>query len=142
MRFYGRLWGCGERADSLFAATERTYDSLCRAAAEARSPRPRLIVDMKQAAAWYVPGADSCLARLYADGGADYVFARHRGSGSVALSVETVMAEGAEAVLLHVATVGGYDAVWDWFERRGLGAEVARGSLFDIFGDTVFDDVA
>lgn len=97
MRFYGRLWGCGERADSLFAATERTYDALCRAAAEARSPRPRLIVDMKQAAAWYVPGADSYLARLYADAGADYVFARHRGSGSVALSVETVMAEGAEA---------------------------------------------
>ena len=50
--------------------------------------------------------------------------------------------EGAEAVLLHVATVGGYDAVRDWFERRGLGGEVARGSLFDVFGDTVFDDVA
>ena len=55
---------------------------------------------------------------------------------------EHVLDEGAEAVLLHVATVGGFDAVRDWFERRGLGAEVARGSLFDIFGDTVFDDVA
>ena len=54
-------------------------------------------ITLKQAAAWYVPGADSYLARLYADAGADYVFARHRGSGSVALSVETVMAEGAEA---------------------------------------------
>ena len=97
MRFYGRLWGCGERADSLFAATERAYDALCQAAADAKSPRPRLIVDMKQAAAWYVPGADSYLARLYADAGADYAFARHRGRGSVALSMETVMAEGADA---------------------------------------------
>ena len=52
---------------------------------------------------------------------------------------ERVLDEGAEAVLLHVATVGGFEAVRDWFAQRGLGGEVARGSLFDIFGDTVFD---
>lgn len=99
MRFYGRLWGCAERADSLMAAEVEQYESLRREVAEAQAPAPTLLIDRKEGATWYVPGGDSYLAALYRDAGARYVFAAHRGAGSVALDVETVLAEGRAADL-------------------------------------------
>lgn len=99
MRFYGRLWGCAERADSLMAAEVEQYESLRRKVAAARETAPTLLIDRKEGATWYVPGGDSYLAALYRDAGARYVFAAHRGAGSVALDVETVLAEGRAADL-------------------------------------------
>ena len=99
MRFYGRLWGCAERADSLMAAETEQYESLCRKVAAARETAPTLLIDRKEGAVWYVPGGDSYLAALYRDAGARYVFAAHRGAGSVALDVEAALAEGRDADL-------------------------------------------
>lgn len=89
MRFYGRLLGCGERADSLFAAIEQRYRNLCRLA-EGATERPLLMADRRDGAAWYVPGGQSTLGRLYADAGARYAFSDYAQSGSVSLSFETV----------------------------------------------------
>lgn len=99
MRFYGRLWSCAERADSLMAAETEQYESLCRKVAAARETAPTLLIDRKEGAVWYVPGGDSYLAALYRDAGARYVFAAHHGAGSVALDVETALAEGRDADL-------------------------------------------
>ena len=99
MRFYGRLWGCAERADSLMTAETEQYESLRRKVVAARETAPTLLIDRKEGAVWYVPGGDSYLAALYRDAGARYVFAAHRGAGSVALDVETVLAEGRAADL-------------------------------------------
>lgn len=89
MRLFGRLFGCEARADSLFAAVETAYDSL-RTAAAATTERPRLLAEMKQGEAWYVPGGRSYLGRLYADAGADYLFSDREESSSAVLSAEAV----------------------------------------------------
>ena len=96
MRFYGLLFGCPERADSLFATVEAGYGALSRLTQGVRR-RPRLLVDRKEGAVWFVPAGRSAPAGLYADAGADYLFARTPGSGSAQLSFETVFAQGREA---------------------------------------------
>lgn len=96
MRFYGRLFGVGERADSLFADIETNYNRL-KAQAAAEKSRPTVLVDHLQSGVWYVPGGKSTMGILYADAGADYVFRDLDQSGSVPLHFEEVFARGRDA---------------------------------------------
>lgn len=97
MRFYGRLWGVGARADSLFVEEEKAYERLREQVAARGGHRPRLMVDRPVSGTWYVPGGDSYLARLFADAGADYVHAHHRGAGGQPLGLETVLTDARDA---------------------------------------------
>lgn len=117
MRLYGRLFGCGERADSLFYEVEARYLAL-KAANEQNAngktnnsqtdhtPRvneqsiakyPSVIFDGRNGSAWYMPGGQSTLATLTRDAGGDYLFADHEGRGSVPLAFEEVYARGRDA---------------------------------------------
>lgn len=114
MKFFGLLFDCEALTDSLFDRVCTNYDSL-RTAAAAASTRPSLLCDGKQGAAWYVPGGASYLGQLYADAGANYLFADRKESGSAALSVETVLAEGMNADV--------------WFVKYGAAADMTYESL-------------
>ena len=96
MRFFGLLFGRGEQADSLFRAVSSRYDSL-RSLPLNTANRPTLLCDVKQGGTWYVPGGKSYLGRIYADAGANYLFADQEVSGSAALSPEAVFARGRQA---------------------------------------------
>ena len=96
MRFYGRLFGVGERADSLFLEVERRYLAL-RDEANHVSHRPTLIAERPYSGVWYVPGGSSAMGVLYHDAGADYLFYDRKKNGSLALSVETVFEVGQQA---------------------------------------------
>lgn len=106
MRFYGRLFGCGETADSLFAAVEASYLALQQAGHGALSASeggeeaheaPSVIFDTRNGSAWYMPGGRSTLGQMVADAGGRYVFADDRHSGSVPYSFEQVYDQGREA---------------------------------------------
>lgn len=97
MRFFGLLWGRGEQADSIFAEEERAYEALRTKVATRKMAKPRLLIDRKEGATWYVPGGESYLARLYADAGANYLFAHLKGAGSLALNLETVLLKASQA---------------------------------------------
>ena len=96
MRFYGRLYGVGERADSLFATVEKEYLQL-KALTQKQTARPTVISELKSGSAWYVPGGESWISLFYRDAGADYVFKTDKHSGSVPLSFETVFDKGQHA---------------------------------------------
>lgn len=96
MCFYGRLFGCAARADSLFAVVEKNYLNL-KERAQATKERPTVNTDHMQSGVWYVPGGNSTMGRLFADAGADYVFSDNAQSGSVALNFEAVFAKGRTA---------------------------------------------
>jgi len=96
MRFFGMLFGCAGRADSLFRAVEGRYAALSRRALGSKS-RPTVFCDRKEGAAWYMPGGGSTLGKLYADAGAAYLFAASPESGSVPYSFETVYTKAREA---------------------------------------------
>ncbi len=114
MRFFGLLFGCEERADSLFAEVEHHYNALAEKAAGAER-RPKLLCDLQSGSTWYVPGGGSTLGRLFADAGADYAFARRPESGSVALSFEHVYAAARDADV--------------WLIKYGAGADFTYASL-------------
>lgn len=96
MRFYGLLFGEAQKADSLFAEVEKNYNEL-KALIAPISYAPSVISELKNGSAWYVPGGKSTSARIYADAGANYVFAADEHSGSVPLAFETVFDKGQHA---------------------------------------------
>lgn len=96
MRFYGRLFGCGRQADSLFAVVEASYDKLKRQAARSQT-RKTVIPDRKTGSVWYMPGGRSSVGRLYRDAGVGYAFAADSHSGSLALPFETVLDKAGDA---------------------------------------------
>lgn len=139
MHFFGLLFGCERQADSLFRKVEREYEAL-RAAARDSANRPTLLCDMKEGAAWYVPAGGSTLGRLYNDAGADYLFAGSKGTGSAALSFETVMRKAHDADFWIVKYGRSADLTYSdmaadmplcrkfrpWHERRVYGCNTLR----------------
>lgn len=96
MRFYGRLVGRGQEADSLFRVVERKYRRLS-ALAKKSKDRKSVIPERKTGSVWYLPGGYSSTGRLYRDGNIGYAFASDRHSGSLALPFETVLDKAGEA---------------------------------------------
>ena len=64
MRFYGLLTGTASQADSLFNQVEQTYLSLSRLA-QNEPDRPTVLGELKNGAAWYVPGGQSTTGQLF-----------------------------------------------------------------------------
>ena len=96
IRFYGRLVGKAERADSIFDAVEKRYQDLCSMVRNTKS-RPRLLPEMPWSGQWTLPGSGSSSAKLYADAGAEYLFAYLEGSGGIPLSTEKVVDKAVNA---------------------------------------------
>lgn len=118
MKFFGLLFGCESRTDSLYNTVCAAYDSLCDVAASAKS-RPTLMCDRKEGAMWYVPGGQSYLGRIYADAGAQYLFADRTENGSVPLSFEEVFRTARDADV--------------WFVKYGAAANLTYDALADDF---------
>ena len=96
IRFYGLLFGREALADSIFAEVEKNYNDL-KVLATAQQARPRLMCEVKSGSAWYVSGGRSTTGKLYADAGADYIFASYPNAGGVPLSFETVFDKAQDA---------------------------------------------
>lgn len=105
MRFYGRLVGKGQEADSLFLCISARYDSLTSLSHADRltslSPdtlqaQRSLLAELPYGPTWYVPGGQSTSAQLYHDAGYAYPWADDPHAGSLSLSPEAVLAKAAD----------------------------------------------
>ncbi len=96
MRFYGLLFGCEHEADSLFLLVEQRYRALADSAAVCVS-RPTVFSERQTGNVWYVPGGESCMARLMADAAGQYVWHDDAHSGSLPLSFEEVLTKARKA---------------------------------------------
>lgn len=96
MRFYGRLFGVGAKADSLFKQIEGEYLSLREKAANAKV-HPEVLFDRSYSGKWYVPTSGSVTGRLIEDAGGRNPFAYYDNGGSAALSAEEVFHKGKNA---------------------------------------------
>ena len=145
MRFYGRLYGCGDNADSLFAKVEVGYMKW-KHKAQACTDRPTVFADLPVGAStWYVSGGGSTIGRMYADAGARYLFADNASTGSVPLSLETVYAKAQHAdiwlIRYHAPQNRTYRSLADEFEpyihfdafrnRRMYGCNTAYSRFYD-----------
>lgn len=143
MRFYGMLFGCAGRADSLFAVVERNYLRLKERTA-AMSRRPSLMCDLMQGASWYVPGGASTMGQAFKDAGAEYIFGGNNSAGSVPLSFEAVYdrALNADVWVMRCGRAGvtysslkkereAYSHFRPWRERRIYSCNTLEVPFFD-----------
>lgn len=96
MRFYGLLFGKETVADSIFNSLAQEYNDL-KTLTHIVKQKPRVIADLKFGSSWYISGANSATGRLFADAGADYVFADEQTSGSVPYDPEVVFDRAQDA---------------------------------------------
>lgn len=90
MRFYGRLFGAGRGADSLFQVVESTYQQLRRYAAKLSVGRS-ILTERKTGATWYTPGGSSSIGMIIKDANGQYAFGEDKHGGSLALSPEQII---------------------------------------------------
>ncbi|NPD92354.1 ABC transporter substrate-binding protein [Prevotella sp. PMUR] len=90
IRFYGMLFGCGSKADSIFNSVDRNYNRLKDAVAKSVA-RPSAVIDRRTGSVWYMPGGKSTLGSMISDAGISYAFSDDSRSGSLALPFETVL---------------------------------------------------
>ncbi len=95
-RFYGLLFGEGEKADSIFFATSKRYNHLKELAAKSTC-RPRVLLERKYGASWIIPAGDSYIGTIHADAGADYIFSNIKGNKNVYLTFESVFDKAHDA---------------------------------------------
>lgn len=96
MKFYGRLYGEKEKADSLFKQTEQEYLEL-KGRASATVSRPKVLLDRIYGQSWNVPGGNSTMGIMLKDAGAANPFEGYKVSGSLQLSPEKVLMEAGDA---------------------------------------------
>lgn len=148
MRFYGLLFGCEQRADSLFAVVDSSYSALKDGIARqlpATAERPTVLVDKMAGAVWYVPGGRSTIGRMVGDAGGQYLWAADDHSGSLPLPFETVLEKGGNADVWlfryngsHDITYGellsehrGYSMLRPFRQRRVYGCDVSRSLFYE-----------
>lgn len=95
MKFYGRLFGQPQRADSLFAVVDSSYHALKTLAQKAGTGRS-VVFDKMVGSVWYMPGGHSTIGQMVQDAGASYPWADDEQSGSLSLPFETVLEKGGE----------------------------------------------
>ena len=98
IRFYGRLVSRASEADSIFENVESRYLELCNKVSTVKT-KPRLLPEMPWSGQWTLPGSGSSSTRLYADAGANYLFAYLKGNGGIPLSTEKVVDKAVDADL-------------------------------------------
>lgn len=148
MRLYGLLFGTKEKSERLFSRVESEYLRLRDAAAGSVS-KPKVIFDTRYGQMWSVPCAGSTTGRLIEDAGGVNPFNNIKGSGSVALSPERVLAEAHDAdvwmvryyqngekSLAQLAADAPVNAEFNAFKRGNVyGCNTAKT---DLFGETSF----
>ena len=95
IRFFGALLGKEREADSLFNGIVERYEEVRSAAP--RDSLPVVLFGSVWQGQWWVPPGNSYMARLIDDAGGSYLFSDRKGSGNIAIDMETMIAEGSRA---------------------------------------------
>ena len=94
LRFYGMLFGCEQKADSLFAVVDSSY---CALRDLSTVNHKTVLLDKVTGSVWYVPGGHSTIGQMIQDAGGGYPWADDEHSGSISLPFEAVLEKAGEA---------------------------------------------
>lgn len=90
MKFFGRLFGVEEKADSLFNEVEKSYLTLKNMASRS-DKKPKVLFDRIYSGVWYVPTSGSVTGKLIEDAGGINPFSKYNNHGSAGLTAEEVL---------------------------------------------------
>lgn len=105
VKFLGLLYGCKEKADSIYDCVAGAYDDIVARVAQC-SDRPMVLTEMLTDGYWFVPGGASYMARLLQDAGASYPWSNDTSAGSLQLDFSSVYARAADADYWLIRTYG------------------------------------
>ena len=112
LRFYGMLFGCEDKADSLFNAVDKSYHELKALAAKAKT-KPSVLLDKVTGSVWYVPGGNSTIGQMIKDANGLYPWADDEHSGSISLPFETVLERAGESDVWLFRYSSSHDMTYD-----------------------------
>ena len=92
IKFFGAFFNLSEKAEQLFKEVETAYND-AKEMAKSSTVRPSVLSGSMYKDQWYVPYGNAWQARFIKDANAEYIYADTKGSGSMALSFETVLSE-------------------------------------------------
>lgn len=143
MRFFGRLYGQADRADSLFNVIAKDYESL-KTKAAAVGKRPSVLFDRLYSGVWNVPTSGSVTGIMIEDAGGLNPFAERKDAGSAHLTAEEVLYDAQNAYIwlirhmepeLTLAALGKDNPVYRKFkaykEGNVYGANTLTTRLFE-----------
>lgn len=96
IKFFGALYGKEALSDRLFLEIETAYNET-KALVSQLEEKPSVLSGAMYKDVWYLPKGDSWQARLIKDAGGQYVWADTKGTGSLSLSIESVLDQGQQA---------------------------------------------
>lgn len=96
IKFFGALYSKNELADSIFSAIETNYKEAKKLAQNTKN-KPTVLSGAMYKDIWYMPQGDSWAARFIEDAHGTYLWNENRGTGSIALNIESVLEKGQQA---------------------------------------------
>lgn len=96
IKFFGLLFNKEKEADSIFNTIETQYFSAKKMASTAKE-KPTVLSGAMYKDVWYMPQGDSWGAQFIADANGDYLWKDTKGTGSLSLSLESVLEKGHDA---------------------------------------------
>lgn len=96
IKLFGALYGKEKEADSIFNTIERQYNEV-RDLAQRVKRRPKVMAGSIYQNKWYMPQGDSWGALIIKEAGGDYLYANTRGTGSLSLPTEQILAQAEAA---------------------------------------------
>lgn len=96
IKFFAPFFGLEQKADSIFKHIEKSYLTSKALAKEVKN-RPTVLCGAMYRDVWYLPGGSSWAAQFITDANADYLWKDTPETGSLSLSLESVLLHGKEA---------------------------------------------
>ncbi len=98
LKFFGALYNKEVLADSLFQDIELRYKAVQKKT-QTIQEKPTVLSGAMYKDVWYLPYGDSWAGQLIKDAGGMYLWEETKGSGSISLSLESVLDQGQQAEL-------------------------------------------
>lgn len=95
IKLIGAITKSENEAMNFFSAVEEDYNILQKLTKNLKN-NPKVISGNMLGDIWYAPVGDSYVAQLIKDAGGDYVYKDTKGTGSLALSIETILKDNAK----------------------------------------------
>ena len=96
IKVFGALLGKKKEADERFKSIEEKYIEIQNSIPNIKT-KPTVLAGAIYQDAWYLPGGNSYLAQLFKDANTNYLWKDDTQTGSLALSIETVLEKGQQA---------------------------------------------
>jgi iron complex transport system substrate-binding protein len=126
IKFMALFYNVEARAEAVFDDIATQYEEAAGLAAGV-AKKPTVFSDTPYEGTWYVPGGQSYTAHLFADAGADYVWADDESTGTLFLDAESVFDRAQDADI--------WVNVWGYGSREDMLAVDERFADFKAFQD-------